>query len=874
MKFLHRLRSLFRKGKLDAEMAAEMRHHVELQTERNRAAGMDPDEARYAALRQFGNVASVQERAREQRSWVWLEQFMQDMRYSARSLAKAPGFTLSVVATLAIGIGATTAIVSIARRVLLPQLPFPAAEQLVVLDDVNVGQGMMVGLLTPRLAYYRDHAVSFSGLATERTEMMNLVIQGEPRGVLVGSVTADYFRVFGVPPAVGRYFLPDEFARETGSVAVLSNEVWQARFAADPGIVGRDILLGGQMRRVVGVMSKSFKPPLGFSGGGVFLPMALSSDYPADPFKAWVIGAVGRLKPGVTREQAQAELAAMTTMPDFGRPGVKSLGLTPRLSALGDDRFGIPSARMFWVFFGAVALLYVIACCNAANLVLGRSLLRRRELGVRLALGGSRGRIVRLLLAEATLLVVAGGAAGLLIAIWSWSAMAPLLPPATFLFGGDLRLNGATVVIALALSALTCVLVSLVPAWRVTRLGVNETLKESVGSLGDSRRLGRLRNGFIIAQAALAVVLLLGAGLLTRSFGRLKEVGVGFDPANKLVITGQLPAGISLESYSQCAARFTEQLASLPGIERVAVMSVEPLLSNATATVKVDGRADLAEFRCAVSTVSEDYFLALGIPLRAGRGLSELKLGDPPVVVIDEKLARRAFAGESPLGKFLECEGRGKWEIVGVVGNVRDMQPHADPVPHLYCPAGQLPDFTGMLTMVLRVAGPVGPQFEASVRRAAFAADPRLVISKLAPLVEQVRARLNFERSAMALLHVISALAVALSALGLFAVMAYAVAQRRREFGVRMALGATPENLQWFVLGRGLRLTLLGIGLGLGAAWGLTRLLQSVLFETSPHDPLTYGAVAIGLLIVAALACWLPARRAAKVDPMVALRAE
>jgi len=867
------MRAFLRGRRMDSEMSEEMLLHIEMQEAANRRKGMSADEARYLAQREFGNMEAVKETIREQRGSRWLEQLGKDFQFSFRSLAKSPGFTGSVVVTLAIGIGMTTAIVGIGRRVIFPRLPFPAPEQIVRVDDVSENGGLSFGMYTPRFAAYHDHSSSFSGLAMDSNEAMNLVVGGQPFGIYASWATEDFFQVYGIPPVLGRYFAKDEFKDESGSVAVLTERIWRERFGSDPTIVGRDILFGGKYRKVVGVSPERLREPVGFGADGIYLPTAMQREYPKDPARIFVMGAIGRLKPGVTREQAEAELAA-APMPDFGKPWISAMKFRPRLASLDKDRFGFLQTRMFGIFFGAVFLLYASACSNAANLILVRSLQRRKELGIRLALGGSRGQIVRLVVVESVILAAIAGTAGLLVAMWSWSAMMPLAPPTSWELESGFVASGEILVFALALSTVTCAVVSIVPALRIARLGVNETLKEASGALGDSRRLGRLRNGFMVLQSALAVILLLGAGLMTRSFHHLVDAGVGFDPANKVMIATTLPYGVSSDVCVQDSVRLIEQLERMPGVESVAQTSGQPLVAAVGSSVKREDHPEIGEVQSAASAISVDYFKLLGVPLISGRGLSGFRPGDPPVVVINEALARLCFGTESPIGKRLVCDGKGGWEVVGVVRNVRDGGTNYESPPHFYCPVWQLPEYASFMSIVVRLASPPGHEFESAVHRAAYTVDPRIVVAQMSALKEQAASNVFFQKSAFGLLGTLSTLAAALAALGLFAVMAYAVAQRGKEFGIRMALGATSEDLQWFVLRRGLFMAALGITIGLGASWALVRLLQSALFETSPHDPLTYCLVAIGLFAIAALACWMPARRASKIDPLLALRSE
>jgi predicted permease len=873
-----RLQPFFRRRKIEAELSEEMRAHLEMATEANIAAGMSSEEARYAARREFGGVDQVKESYRDERGLRWLEDLGRDLRYAARSLRKNAGFSLAVVAMLAIGIGVTTAFATLALRVLWPKLPYPHPEQLVMLDEIRPGNRVIVGFRTPRLAFYRSHAVSFAGLATELLPHgVNLVVNGETFGISAGEVTADFFNVLGLQPELGRVFLPTEFANSTGDVVVLTHRVWLERFNSDPGIVGRDLQIGERIRRVVGVMPEGLRLPAGF-GGDVIVPMDLKAEWPPVQPIPWgqlfVIGAFGRLKPGVTRAQAQAELEVLAKANSAWMHYAP--GETTRISSLTSDRFPSAKSQIFGVFLGAVFLLYAIAVSNVANLILVRSLLRRREIAVRMALGGSRGRIARLIVTETLLLAAVGGAVGVFVAHWCWS-ISPQLLPWESLGWVDLThhwIDVPTICLAAVMSTVTCVLVTLIPVWRVTRASVNETLKEGSGSLGDSRRLGGLRSGFVVVQAALAVVLLLGAGLMMQTSVRLEKAGVGFEPANLSHIEAGLPKGLSAEVCWDDTARFAEKLARIPGVRRVALADSDPLLSAGGGSVTIEGRPERGEIKCFFSAISADYFSTIGIPMRAGRGFVSWKAGDPPVVVINETLAQRCFGTDDPIGKRLVDDEKKPMEVVGVVGDVRNWEPQADAPSRCYLPVRQAPDSASYLGVVLQLSGSPGPKFEETVRRAAFAIDPRIVVKRTTKLEDEVYERVALERNAVVLFRAVSALATILAAVGLFALMAYAVAQRHREFGLRMALGATPENLQWLVLRRGLRLAALGVLLGLGAAWGLTRFLQSLLFETSPHDPLTYGAVAVGLLGVAALACWLPARRAAKVDPMEALRAE
>jgi len=808
-RFWFRLGKSIRGSDLDAAMSEEMHQHVEQLTERYVRDGMSPDEALCASQRRFGGVDQIKERCRDESRLRWLENFLRDVRFAVRSLRRSPGFAIAMIAVLAIGIGATTAIVNIGRSAVFPAISYPEPDRLVVAID---GNSYDHESRTPfpffsfpyRFAILRETAKSFAGLGGERSEPMNLVINGGPIPTTIDWVTQDFLSVLGARPLLGRIFTPSDFQGSQGDVAILDWGLWQSRFGGDPGIVGRDILLGGKVRRVVGILPRGFRVPVSFSPGDIFLPEAFSPTTAMMPFK-W-LEVVGRLKPGIARATAQAEMKLLR-IPGPGNADANIIeSLKPLLVPL-PAYYRLGKDNLFWVFLGATAFLYAIACSNAASLMLTRTVGRRRELGVRLAMGGSRWQIARLLVAEGLVLALAGGAVGLIMSWWSGSISMAL-------FGVEAHFDWVVPAIAFGLSVLTCCIVGLAPLVRLQHARLNEVLNEGAGSLGDSRRLGRLRSCFVVLQAALAVVLLIGAGVMARSFIRLQKVDLGFDPGDKVAVSGILPDAESEKAYLRLADQMREVLSSLPGVR--------------------------------------DATYSLMVPLTN---------------------AHRYFGSASPLGKRLDLDNYGKWEVIGVVGDVREMNPRNEASAQLYFPIWQPPISTGLLFELVRMNGQPGPDFESLVRRAAFEVEPRMVVH-LDRLTNNAADRIQTERYTMWVLQALSALALVLATLGLFAVTAFAVAQRHREFGLRMALGAAPADLLRLVLVRGLSLASLGLVLGVAAAWGLTRFLQSVLFETSPYDPSTIIAVACLLLAVAFLACWMPALRASKVDPAMALRSE
>jgi len=868
------VRSLFRKRKLDAQLSEEIRTHVEMATEANIAKGIPPEEARYAALREFGNVASIQEQAREGRGWVWLEQTAKDLRFAARALAKAPGFTLWVVAALAIGIGATTAIVSYAWPLVFPTIPFPDADRMVVLtnpDVTNPSEEAPYPFFSfpYRFACIRDSATSFSSLGAIRQEQANLVVAGNPSAAQVGCVAGDYFGLIGVRAGLGRLFLPEEYRDQNDEVVVLSRGVWERRFGADPGIVGRDLVLGGRNRHVVGVLANAFPQPRQFAAVDAYVPESVRPTPVAFPFQ-WT-QVLGKLKPGVTLEHARQELASIHLSMPPQMPAAYFESQRPRLVPLTAY---YRSNVLGWVFLGAVAFLHAIACSNAAGLMLARTMARRRELGVRLAIGGSRWQIIRLLLAESLLVAGAAGLAGGLIAHWGLWALV-----STGEFGanaaGGAPWNLSTFTIAAIVGAITSVVVTVSPAWRMSQVKLSDALKEGVGSLGDSRELQRMRSGLVVVQAALAVALLAGAGLTLKSFQRLERVSLGFEATGKIAVHGIFPDGVAPETYLDVSTRLRERLAQLPGVKSVTQSSVVPMgIFSGIWELKVAGRPELPAVKFSYNRVSPEYFLTMGIPLREGRGFDGFHSGQPPVAIINRTAARLLFGSGSAVGQYLEVNEGKTWEIVGVAGDIREHGRRQGAGPQLYFPFWQPPVMTGGLVELLRLEKETPAGLDAMIRRAAYAVDPRLVVVRVERLADNVSRDTARERQAMLVMELMSVLAVVLAATGLFAVVTYAVVQRQREFGVRLVLGARPGDLVRLVLRRGIALAVAGVAIGLAAAWALGRFLQSVLFETDVHDPATYAGVSIGLLVIAAVACWLPARRAAKVDPVIALRAE
>jgi putative ABC transport system permease protein len=871
---LFRLQPFFRRRKIEAGLSEELRTHLDMATEANIVAGMSPEEAQHAAQRDFGGTDKAKELYRDERGIRWVENFLRDLLFVVRTLRKNPGFMLAVVATLAIGIGATTAMIVIVWQGLFPTLPFAHEERVVVIDEFDRQRNTSMVEFASRYVQIRSSSNSFAKIAAQGAEQMNLVVNGDPEALISAWVTPEFFAVFGVNAACGRTFYAEEHVTggASGAVVVLSHGVWLQRFGGDTAVIGREINLGGRLRRVVGVMPERFLAPPGFASWGLFLPLAEDELVKAGAWsRVWM---AGRLKPGVLPGEAGAEISALG-MPTPGSPNLWN-HLDPQVIPIR-DKYRPETARLFWVFLGAAAFLHSIAIVNALNLALMRIVSRRRELAVRIALGGNRVQVGRLLLLESLLLCALAGAAGLGIAHGAINLLggvaADSLPgerPAFSSFSGEIWM------VATVCAVVTGLALAVVPAWRVGRTSVQDALKEGAGSLGDSRRLQRLRSMFVVLQTALTVALLAGGGVTMRSYVALQRAGFGFDPSGKLAVDGALETGaIPVDPYLDLASRAVEEIGRVSGVRTVALAENLPL-SNwiGDCQVRAAERPEAPLINCSCNKVSPEYFNLLGLPVLAGRGFVGFKRGDAPVVIVNETLARKAFPGENPLGRRLEMPGMPAAEIVGVVADTRERGARAEALPQTFVPFWQRNgDGTSWLTILVRVEGGQSAGLNAAIRRAAFAVEPRWTMH-VRPLDDYAKDTVRVERTTTVLLEVFAMLSLGLAAMGLFAVMAYSVAQRRREFGLRIALGAGPGAVQRLVLGRGLALAAIGLLVGLGAAAGLTRFLRSVLFETGPCDPAIYIAVAAGLLVVALLACWLPAQRAAQVDPAEALRAE
>jgi len=805
----------------------------------------------------------------------WEDEMFQDLRYGVRMLLKQPGFTLVALLTLALGIGANTAIFSVVNAVLLRALPYPQSEQLVMLwQGGQRGEPGQMPLSPPELMDYRAEQQVFEHIAAHTMADANLSGGGEPERLPAAVVSADWFAVLKTPPLSGRAFLPEEHQPGQNNSVVLSYGLWQRRFGGDDGALGRAIMLNGRARTVVGIMPAGFRHP---ATAELWLPLAFTHEQLSPAFRPrHYLDAIARCKDGVTIAQAQENIRAIAArFPNSGPAGMPA-----RLVSLREQLVGQVKAPLY-VLLSAVGFVLLIACANVGNLLLARASARQAEMAVRRALGAGRGRLLRQLLTESVALAGAGGALGILLAWWGKRALATLLAEVIPL-AHEIRLDARVLGFAFALSVLTGLLFGLAPAWQASKADLTETLKHGAKSLmGFSRQ--RARSALAVAQMALALVLLAGAGLLLRSFYRLTQVNPGFNPAQVLTADVALPFARYDTGTKQTAfyQQIVAHLKALPGAQSVGIVSDLPLSGmNADRSFTHDGvppdqqqrRPPSADYR----HCSPDYFEAIGIPLSRGRVFTEQDApGAQPVAIVNEKLARRIWPNEDAVGKriaFFSAQGTDPWMVVvGVVGDVKHRGLSVETRPEIYVPHAQAP--IGTMTMVIRAAGDPAAM-TAAVRGAVQALDADQPLFNVRTL-ERLRAdSLAPQRFSLSLLGLFAVIALSLAALGIYGVISYAVSQRRREIGIRVALGAQSRDVLRLVVGQGMKLALIGTGAGLAASFALTRLMSKLLFGVGPTDPLTFVVIALLLLGVALVACWVPARRATKVDPMTALRFE
>ena len=812
-----------------------------------------------------------------------MESFFKDIRYGVRTLLKTPSFTLVAVLALALGIGANTAIFSVVNAILLRPLAYKDSGQLMLINHNYPKLDLKASVSAPGYVHYRDYAKSFSDVAAISGWNVNLTGDGEPERLQGMSVSHNLFPMLGAQAAQGRTLLAEENRIGNNRVVVLSDALWRRRFGSYPNMVGKNITLNGAPHTVVGIMPPGFQ--FGREMGPIaelwspiaFTPEQLSPDNLTNEF----LMVLARLKPGVSPEQAQAELNSIA---DNLRQQY-TLGLDADDWGLALQSFNelvVGDIRpALLVLLGAVTFVLLIACANVANLMLARAASRQKEIALRTALGASRLRVTRQLLTESVLLALVGGGAGLLLAMWGVDLLVKVNEdkiPRAHEIGLDPYVLGFT----LGVSLLTGILFGLVPAFQASKIDLNDTLKEG-GRAGKAGMRRGARGLLVVAEVALAVVLLIGAGLLIRSFLHLQQVNPGFQPANVLALQFSLPTLKYAERPQRDAftRQMLEQVRALPGVKSAAAITVLPMSGqDQSGSFSIEGRP-LPQGQTmphgARWVASTDYFQTMSVPLVKGRYFTERDTADAPgVAIIDESLARKYWPGEDPVGKRIDFEGDSqnpRWrEIVGVVGHVKHKGLEGESRVQYYVPYPQLPALS--MFLVVRSAAGEPTSLAGSVRGALRSLDQDLPVYKVTAMEQLVADSLAQRRFAMFLLGIFAVLALVLAVVGLYGVMSYMVAQRTHEIGLRMALGAQGGDILKMVVGRGMVLVLLGVAIGLAGSFLLTRVMASLLFGVSATDPVTFVGISLLLAAVALVANYLPARRAMRVDPMVALRHE
>jgi putative ABC transport system permease protein len=807
-----------------------------------------------------------------------MDTLLQDLRFAVRTLVERPGFTVVAALTIALGVGGTTAMFGVVDAVLLRPLPYPDPHRMVMLWTRTTG-APQAAAAWPEFVDWREMNRSFADLAAWRGQSVNLTGTAEPERVVGAFVSDRFFPLLGARPALGRTFTAEETDPSTARpVAVLGHGLWQRRFGSDPAILGKSLVLNGQSHTVVGVLGPEFDgndaPANGwFMGCDAFLPISYFPNQKGLERGATEILVLGRLRPQVGLDAARTDMTLVARRLEQAYPDTHA-GRGVEIVPLHEQIVGDMKPALL-VLLGAVGLVLMIACANVANLLLARASQRRRELAVRAALGAGRTRLFRQLLTESALLAFLGGALGVLVGNWGIALLATVAPPGVL--PGSVALDSRVMAFALALTAATGLCFGLVPALQASRPDLEGVLKEA-GRGGSDARGHRFRDALVVAEVTLSLVLLVGAGLLLRSAVALRHADLGFRPDHLLTAEFRLPPAKYPEPRAIAAflRQALERIRAVPGIESAALVRAVPFSGNGgSTTYQVEGQPEPAKGREPVTQlniVSPGYFRTLGIPWLRGRDFDEHDTADvPAVAIVNDTMARQLWPGIDPVGRRLRLREAGWVTVVGVVGDVRHSGPSEPPQPQVYTTHEQDPRI--FACVVARTAG--DPMAMAAPMRAAlWSVDKDQPVWKVRALEELVTGSRGTARAMSLLVGVFAGVAVVLAGVGLYGVMTYAVSQRTREIGIRMALGAASGGVMRLVVGRALALTTLAIVLGAASAAALARLLGTLLFGVGPADPLTFLAAAAALATVGALAAYLPARRAARIDPMRALAEE
>jgi putative ABC transport system permease protein len=868
-----RLKGLLRKEQVEEEMDAEMRFHLLMRARENIERGMTPESAMLDARRRFGNLDRIKDAAREIKGGGMLGTLLQDARYGVRMMLKTPVFTLIAVVTLAAGVGANTAIFSVVNAVLLKALPYHNSHRFVLVSGADGSAGF--GTISPVEA--QDFAAQLTTLedfAAIQSQSINLTGGAEPERVRGAFVTANFFEVFKLSPVAGRTFARGEDQTGAERIVVVNEKFWRRRLNSASDLTGLKVILNGEPYSVVGVVPGSFRHPLD-DEVEVWTTVQRFPSYSARRDARFLFG-VGHLKPGVTRAQAQVEADSLAARMAQSYPN-ESAGRGAKVELL--EEVTVRNIRpILLALFAAVGCILLIACSNLANLTLARGTARRKEFALRSALGASRVRLARQLITETTLLAVFGGGLGLLLARWGTDLLLAVNP--NVLPRGEVRLDASVLLFTLGVSVLTGFLFGLAPAWQLSRLNLNTALKEGGRTGGDGAGALRARSAFVVVQMALAVVLLVGGALFIKSFYKLLQVDPGFKTENLLTLEYRLPRNKYVEPAAQWEfhRRLVEQLRTVPGVQSAALVRGLPLTGNsATVQITLPDRETPprgGEPQVQFNTATPDYFATMGIPFVQGRLFNDDdRLDTPSALIINQTMARRFWPGQDPIGKQIKFVGDAGQAatVVGVVGDAKHDWLSEEQRPQIYNSYSQSPGI--FATVVVRTQ--VEPMsLSQAVREAVWKVDKDQPVWKVRTVESLMAYNVADKRFLMLLMVVFAALALTITSIGLYGVVNYTVGRRTHEIGIRMALGARARDVLKLIVSQGMGLALAGVGVGLIASFVLTRYVQSLLYGVSATDALTFTSVPALLGGVALLACYIPARRAAKVDPLIALRHE
>jgi putative ABC transport system permease protein len=871
-----RFRSLFKRGRVEGELSDELRFHLEKLAEENVAKGMTSSEARYAALRELGGIDQIKEECRDMRGINLIDNLIQDLHYGLRMLARNRGFAAVAIITLALGIGANTAIFSVVNVVLLRPLPFKDPSRLVWAAERFQGFRGASTVISPDFIGWKDRNQVFDEIgAFNQTVGANLTAAGEPVRVRVISVTAGLFSMLGVQPVAGRTFLPEESTEAQRHVALLSEALWRSRFGSDPRILGTSVRLDDDAFTLVGVMPASLRYP----AADLWIPIALDAEQFSARSPRWTaLTTLARLKPGIDAARAQSDLQFVTQQMDREYPAEAApFRAHERVEVIPLRALLVHNVRpLLLILLGVVGIVLLIACANVSNLLLTRGVLRGREIAVRAALGAHRLRLIRQSLTESLLLAAAGSVVGLLAGLSLTRMLAQLIPSD---LSPDIHLDLRVLAFSAAIALLAVLVFGFIPACVASRTDVGEALKEGGGQTGARPTTRRLRAALAAGEIALSLILLAGAGLLARSFLRLSQVELGFDPHGLLMASVERP-WTSSANPRQFAAFFQdalERVRSLPGVKEAAATTRYPLqdFHSTTSMLKVRGSENFRPPQpVPTMAVSSGYFRVMRIRLLKGRTFNDADVPTAQsVVIVNEAFARMAFKASDPLAQQISFGPTPTpWsQVVGVVADTRDSALEREPIPEIYAPYLQRPSFS--MALVLRTAG--SPEaLVMPVRAAVESVDKNQPLAETASMDEVIARTVAPRRFQAMLLGLFALLALTLAAVGIYGVVSYSCSQRTHEFGVRMALGAERRDLLRMAIRHGAMLTLTGVCAGIGGALLLTRFLSSMLYNVKPTDPLTLVVVSLLLAAAALLASYIPAHRATKVDPMAALRYE